>query len=51
MDVAYIQSLREKDEKEKVAESPFSGEEIIYARPLSKELFDALFLNDNVRSQ
>jgi hypothetical protein len=51
MDVAYIQALRKKDEAKKEPETPsILGDEDISTRPLTPELFDALFgSNDNRR--
>jgi len=48
MDVAYIRAIQEKDEQQIiVAEDPDHKEikEPVYKRPLSPDLFDAMFVN------
>ncbi len=52
MDVAYIRALKKKgDEEDKATEAKSSVYgEVITARPLTPQLFDALFANnDNAR--
>jgi hypothetical protein len=47
MDMTYLEALREKEEAERVPESPIPGE-TLSPRPLTPELFDSIFNNDNL---
>ena len=47
MDMTYLEALREKEEAERVPERPIPGE-TLSPRPLTPELFDSIFNNDNL---
>lgn len=50
MDVTYIRAFQKKSDEGTEEESVGFPGEVVSTRPLTPELFDAVFTNDNVRS-